>query len=197
MSQYVVSFQNTGRATARRATTRRSTADKYAEEVVADLRETLRRRIERIAATGATLPSPEALADLLAQTLPDVPDELDPHFADLAPFYASDGAIRQLGGISKQALADRRRSETVLAMRSGDGPWLYPAWQFTGDGRIHPALAPVLKALRGSDGWVAGVWLTSEHPDLDGRSPRTALREGTDPHTVAALAAHDMAALAA
>jgi hypothetical protein len=197
VNQCVVAYQTSGRPKRGVNITRRSTPGEYTDEVVAYLKEALVRRIERIAASGGTLPAPDDLAALLARSLPDVPDELDPHFADLAPFYASDGAMRQLGGISKQALAERRRHETILAMRTGDGTWLYPAWQFTGDGRIHAVLAPALKALRGVDGWVAGVWLTSEHPDLEDVSPRAALRNGVDPAAVAALAAHDIAALVA
>lgn len=175
----------------------RKTSDEYVAAVIADFSDTIRTRVERIAAVGGTLPSPDELADQLAQTLPDVPDELSPLYAGIAPFYTSDGAMRQLGGITKQALASRRAAESILAMRAGDGTWLYPAWQFTGDGHIHAVLVPVLKALRGVDGWVAGVWLTSEHPDLGNRSPRQALREGLEPQAVADLAAHDMAKLVA
>ena len=80
---------------------------------------------------------------------------------------------------------------------AGDGQWLYPAWQFTGDGRVHGVLAPVLKALRGLDRWAAGVWLVSAHPDLDGSSPREALRAGTDADSVARLAQHDKTTLVA
>lgn len=65
-------------------------------------------------------------------------------------------------------------------MRTADGQWLYPAWQFTGGGGIHPVLVPVLKALRGLDRWAAGVWLVAAHPDLSGSSPRQALRDGAD-----------------
>lgn len=94
-------------------------------------------------------------------------------------------------------LDSRRTNQTVLAMQTGDGHWLYPAWQFTGQGSIHAALAPVLKALRGLDRWMAGVWLVAEHPDLGGRSPRRALRNGVDSGDVARLALHDKQALAA
>ncbi|WP_235738529.1 hypothetical protein [Nocardioides alcanivorans] len=175
----------------------KANTSEYTDEVVADLKVVLLGRVERIAASGGTLPPAEDLARLLSRALPDVPEDLDPHFADLAPFYDSAGAMNQLGGVSKQALAGRRQTNSVLAMRSGDGTWLYPAWQFSGDGRVRPALGPVLKSLRGVDGWIAGVWLTTAHPDLGGASPRAALRNGVSPVAVAGLAAHDMAALVA
>ena len=147
---------------------------------------------------GSALPEPHDLALLLGAGLPGAgPADLDPHFDGLGPFYDSSGALHQLGGVTKQALASRRTNESVLAMRTGDGQWLYPAWQFSGDGGVHPVLVPALKALRGLDRWAAGVWLVTAHPDLSGSSPRQALRDGTDPETVARLARRDTAALVA
>ena len=134
-------------------------------------------------------------AEPLLANLPDAPSGLDPHYADLAPVFDSRGAAAQLGGISRQALSGRRRTGSVLAMRAGNGNWVYPAWQFTGAGTVHPRLTPVLRALRPLDPWAAGVWLASAHPNLGGRSPRTALGDGQDPQQVAALAAADAAAL--
>ena len=89
-------------------------------------------RVTRLRRAGMPLPEPNQLADLLRANLPDTPVELDPHYADLGPFYDSRGAAQQLGGITKQALSDRRKTRTVLAMRAVGGRWLYPAWQFTG-----------------------------------------------------------------
>ncbi|WP_157829651.1 hypothetical protein [Nocardioides alpinus] len=170
----------------------------YVDSVLLQVRPQLLDRIHELADRGSPLPEPRELALLLGAGLPAAgPVELDPHFADLGPFYDSAGALHQLGNVTKQALASRRTNETVLAMRTGDGQWLYPAWQFTGDGGIRPALVPVLKALRGLDRWAAGVWLVAAHPDLSGSSPRQALRAGADPATVACLARRDAAALAA
>lgn len=175
----------------------RLSPERYTAEVLAGIERRLRERVTRLAASGTLLPSPQELADLLGSNLPDTPTELDPHFADLGPFYASDGAMRQLGGLTKQALDSRRRTQTVLAMQAGDGTWLYPAWQFDGLGSIHRALTPVLKALRSVDRWQAGVWLVAEHPDLGGVSPRHALRDGVAPADVARVAEHDRQRLVA
>lgn len=170
----------------------------YVDSVLLEIRPQLLDRVRELSHHGSTLPEPRDLARLLGAGLPGVgPADLDPHFADLGPFYDSAGALHQLGGVTKQALGSRRANESVLAMRAGDGQWLYPAWQFSGDGGIHTALVPVLKALRGLDRWAAGVWLVADHPDLSGSSPRQALRRGTDPATVARLARRDTAALVA
>jgi hypothetical protein len=101
----------------------------------------------------------------------------------------------QLGNASVEGLAAMRDSATVLAVRTGDGTWLYPGWQFTGRGEVHAVLTPVLAALQGLDGWVAGIWLCNQHPDLDRLSPRQALANGVDPNTIATLALHDKVAL--
>ena len=173
-------------------------AQRYVDSVLLEVRPHLLDRVRELADRGAELPEPRDLAVLLGAGLPQAgPAALDPHFAGLGPFYDSAGARHQLGDITKQALDSRRTHESVLAMRAGDGQWLYPAWQFTGDGRVHGVLAPVLKALRGLDRWAAGVWLVSAHPDLDGSSPREALRAGADADSVARLAQHDKTALVA
>jgi hypothetical protein len=169
----------------------------YADSVWDVLRSQLVDRIRRLAETGSPVPEPADLAALIGAGLPAAPAELDPHYADIGPFYDSAGAMRQLGGVTKQALDSRRSNQTVVAMQTGDGHWLYPAWQFTGNGGIHPVLVPVLKALRGLNRWAAGVWLVSAHPSLDGRSPRQALREQVDPRLVARLALHDKTSLVA
>lgn len=173
-------------------------AQDYVDSVLLAVRPQLLDRVHELAGHGSPLPEPRELALLLGAGLPVAgPADLDPHFADLGPFYDSSGALHQLGGVTKQALGSRRANQSVLAMRAGDGQWLYPAWQFTGTGRVRPVLVPVLKALRGLDRWAAGVWLVAPHPDLSGSSPRQALRDGTEPATVARLARRDASALAA
>lgn len=188
-----------GRAMASKAGVPGVSAETYVDSVLNELRVALLPRVARLAEAGWAVPAPSDLADLLGAGLPaaGVDIVLDEHFADLGPFYDSAGARLQLGLRTKQALDSRRKTQTVLAMQTGDGTWLYPAWQFTGDGHVHQVLLPALKALRGIDRWQAGVWLVSEHPDLGGISPRQALREGVDPAAVARAAAHDKAALVA
>lgn len=162
----------------------------YLSEVMMTVEAELTEYLQR--SDPAERPEPRDLAKSLTASLPAAPDELDPHFKGIGPFYDTEGAIVQLGGISKQALAGRRERHTVLAMKTKDGFWLYPAWQFTGDGHVHDVLLPVVKELAPLNGWSAGVWLVKEHPDLNGRSPRKALAEGTPPADVAKIARQDV-----
>lgn len=179
------------------AAPRQVAPEEYVDDVIDAVRSLLIIRFSQLAEAGTEVPDPDALADLLGATIPDPgPAELDPYFAGVGPFYGSSGARVQLRGITKQALDSRRRNQTILAMQTGGGHWLYPAWQFTGQGTIHDALVPVLRALRGMDRWAAAVWLVSEHPDLKGLTPRQALRELINPEAVARVAQHDKAMLA-
>jgi hypothetical protein len=120
---------------------------------------------------------------------------MHPYYADIGPFYDDTGAAQHLGDVAGPALERRREAQTVLAMQSEDGRWLYPAWQFSEAHDVLPSLVAVLEALEGLDRWLAGSWLIGAHPALDDRSPRTALAEGVDPEVVAALAREDKATL--
>lgn len=71
---------------------------------------------------------------------------MHPMYATIGPFYDADGARAQLDGVDQLGLEARRESGAVLAMQTGDGSWLYPAWQFTGSGTVHPALVPVWRS---------------------------------------------------
>ena len=66
-----------------------------------------------------------------------------PMYERIGPFYDSSGAAYRLG-VDEAALAAGREEGTVLAMRTGSGEWLYPAWQFTVEGAVHKQLVPVL-----------------------------------------------------
>ncbi len=170
-----------------------STERDYESALVAALRERLRPRLARLAEAGV-LPAPADLADALAAAVPDAA----PHPAALAigPMFTSTGAMRRLGVGTKQALASRRAHESVLAMKTADGLWVYPAYQFADRSGLRPGFVAVLRALRGVDRWSAALWLATPHDDLAGLRPVDALAEH-DPATVARLASHYRTALAA
>lgn len=108
----------------------------------------------------------------------------------VGPFYDAAGATRCLG-VDAEALTAEQADGGVLGMRTSDGVWVFPAWQFAEAGGVHPELRAVVRALRRLDGWSAGVWLNSVHIDLNGLTPRQALAAGVDPCDVAQLATQD------
>ena len=52
------------------------------------------------------------------------------------PFYSTAGLARVLGGVSRQAIEERRRRRTVLALRTADDAWVYPAFQLDEHNRV-------------------------------------------------------------
>ncbi|MFN7963799.1 MAG: hypothetical protein U0002_21225 [Thermoanaerobaculia bacterium] len=120
----------------------------------------------------ATLPSPSPWNDLLG------------------PFYSGAQISRVLGGISRQALAERRERRTLIALRTSDGVWAYPAFQLGDDHRPLPGLIPLWQTLcaSGVDDWSAAGWLCSPLASLSGKSPASWLREGGEPEAVLPLA---------
>ncbi|GAB3869246.1 hypothetical protein GCM10028801_46060 [Nocardioides maradonensis] len=80
--------------------------------------------MESLAASGGPLPELRPRGRLRA-SLPAVPADLGSRLAAVGPLYASAGAMRQFRDISKHALADRRKSGAVLAVRAGQETFAY------------------------------------------------------------------------
>lgn len=101
--------------------------------------------------------------------------------AHAGPFLDTEGVMRLLGGITKQAVSQRARTGRLLALRTGSGRLVYPLWQFR-DGEPLPGLAAVLAAAgvdleRPVSGWTVASWLCTEDPELGG-APRDLLAAG-------------------
>jgi hypothetical protein len=84
--------------------------------------------------------------------------------------------------VSRQAVEDRRRRHRLIALRTQEGTWLYPAFQLDDDLRL---LAPVVEAHRRLvggrvDEWTAAAMLLGPQPELGGRSLRDHLAAGLD-----------------
>lgn len=130
-----------------------------------------------------------ALADLVAQAEPGSdPSDLGRAAAlgavagslwtdELGPFYDSDGVRVLLGNVTKQAVSDRVRRHRLLALRTGSGRLVYPAFQFQsrsvidGFGELLATVAP-----DDTEGWFVGSWLTTPDPGLGGDTPLDHLR---------------------
>lgn len=159
----------------------------YAHDAGAIFERTLAQLIERWESTGVVAPRPEVLVDLMFDTA----HRFVPAYSELAdligPFYDTNGAMRALGGVSKQAVDDRRRKSTILAARTSDGRWVYPVFQFR-DGTVDRALIPAFRALAGAPAWSAALWFVTANDDLDESTPLDWARCGSSPEVLQASA---------
>lgn len=152
--------------------------DRWVADVSARVAEELRRRIEALRAAGhdpRQLGSPDDLAHRMVAAVPQPSP-----WSAVGPFYTTRALSRLLGGITRQAVEDRRRRGRLLALRTADGAWVYPAFQFDADHRVLPGLPAVVAALAasGASEWTVASILTTPQPDLGGRSIVEHLRAG-------------------
>jgi len=118
---------------------------------------------------------PDAVADRMVATLP-TPSA----WAELGPFFGTHRVAKLLGGVSRQAIADRRKRDTLLALRTADDIWVYPAFQFDEHNKVLRGLPEVVRVLKASavDDWTLAGWLSSPMHSLDRQSPVDWLRQG-------------------
>lgn len=94
--------------------------------------------------------------------------------------------VTRLLGVTRQALAKRQRTGSLLGLR-GDGTTWYPTWQFdTAETRIRPEVRDLIGAFRDRldevDPLVIAAWATTpQDEDLAGDTPAQWLRAGRDP----------------
>ncbi|MCP3958725.1 MAG: hypothetical protein GY719_12800 [bacterium] len=158
----------------------------YPEHVAWLVGQELGRLEARYAGSGrslAELGSPREVAERMVATLPSPSpwDEL------LGSFYGPGQVARVLGNVSRQAIADRRRRCTLLGLKTADGHWVYPVFQFDDDHRVLAGLPALLRILTASgiDDWSLAGWLTSPLRSLEGLTAIDWLRDGHDPETLA------------
>jgi hypothetical protein len=169
-------------ATKSKATNSTATAiDPYVEQVSARVSAELARRVDVLRSQGHspdTLGEPDALA---ARMLAAVPQPSP--WSELGPFYSTAGIARVLGGVSRQAVEERRRRRTILALRTADGVWVYPAFQLDDRNRIVRSLAEVLDRFRPQtpdDEWMVASFLAAAQPGLAGATVVEHLQAGGD-----------------
>jgi hypothetical protein len=164
--------------------------DPYVAQVSARVNAELARRVGTLRERGVdpdSLGDPDALA---ARMLAAVPEPSP--WSELGPFYSTSGIARVLGGISRQAVEERRRRRTILALRTTDGVWVYPAFQLDDRNRVVQGLAEVLDRFRphtADDEWMVASFLAAPQPGLHGDSVVDHLRSGGDLAAVLDLAA--------
>lgn len=166
-----------------------ASAAAYVERVSAHVSAELARRVDVLRAQGH---GPDALGDadsLAARMLAAVPEPSP--WARLGPFYSTAGIARVLGGVSRQAVEERRRRRTILALRTADDVWVYPAFQLDGRNRVVRGMADVLARFRPAttdDEWMVAGFVAAPQPELGGRTIVDHLAAGGDLADVVALA---------
>jgi len=173
-----------------------ASGEQWARDVTVLVREELTRRAREMRAAGhdpAELGTPAELARRMLAAVP----EPSPWSA-LGPFYSTTGVCELLGGISRQAVEDRRRRRRLVALRTAEGGWVYPAFQFDDANLPVPAVVAAFNRLAvGRTGpWSAAAILVGPQPELGGRSIAGHLAAGGDPAEVEDLLELTVAALA-
>jgi len=143
----------------------------FLDQVATRLRKGLEVRILDYAEHGRSLSefgSAEELAERMLRAVPSVSRWNDV----LGPFYSTAQVAKICGGVSRQALADRRERRTILGLKTSDGVVVYPAFQFDSKNQIVRGLSEILQAFRGVevDDWTIAGWLVSPSKALEGNS---------------------------
>lgn len=130
------------------------------DELSDQLAKAVRARLEHVDPQALRLLGPaRQVAKAWAEQLPLMPSPLE----DLTgPFYDT-GSLRKWLGVTRQGLDSRARHGSILALTTGDGTRVYPAWQWRSDKSTVPHLGEVLPLLLAGarDPWTAALWMTS------------------------------------
>lgn len=196
---------------------------------VFELDEELRRYRDALIAQLGDVVLPGILARIIKGAVSIAPADLARRMLSVAPapapanrmaeqigpeYYDTNGVTVILAGpgsepVSKQAVEQRRRRRTILALPTPEGRWIYPTWQFR-DHAVVPGLAEVLLAFspRELNGrsrprvapfseWSVGTWLTTPREDLDDLTAIEWLEAGHDRGQLLELARRTATAWAA
>jgi hypothetical protein len=161
----------------------------FLESVAKHVRRALAGLAESYAEKGRSLEDLGTAEEIAKRMLATVPapsdwDEL------LGPFYSTSKVAQLLGNVSRQAIAERRERRTLLGLRTAEGSYVYPAFQFDAHNEVLPGLADVLQCFdpKDVDAWTVAGWLVSSQRSLSGRSVIEALTSGREREKVVALA---------
>lgn len=134
------------------------------------------------------LPPPKQAAEVLRELIATVPHPLAER---IGPVWTSVHTREQLGLNTRQALDSRRRSGSILGVKTSNGEVFYPLSQFrvtNGTIEVRPALVAMFKVLRDQDPWAVATLLTVPAPELDDHTPVQWERQGKDNKALVALA---------
>src|SRR4029453_14358831 len=163
--------------------------DPYVERVSHRITEGLAQRGVALRELGHDAQDPGDPDHLAARSL--APGPRPPPWAELGPYYSTAGIARVLGGVSRQAVEERRRRRTILALRTADDLWVYPAFQLDDRNRVVRGLGDVLARFRpatADDEWMIAAFVAAPQPELGGGTIVDHLAGGGDLADVVALA---------
>jgi len=161
----------------------------FIDRVTEHLRRGLEERLSSLTEHGRTLEE-IGPADRLAEKMLDAVPATSRWDDRLGPFYTTSKLAKLWGGVSRQAVADRRERRTVLGLKTADGALVFPTFQFDERNRVLAGLPEVLQCFRGApvDGWTLAGWLVAPMRPLKGSSVIDWLRTGGEQDLVLALA---------
>jgi hypothetical protein len=93
-------------------------------------------------------------------------------------------------GRTRQGIDYLRREGSILAWRTTQGKWRYPAWQLTDQGGLLPGVGESLKALNTRSEWEPMIFFLSPRESLGGNRPLDLLRAGRIRDAIAAAERH-------
>lgn len=201
MSSPTASFESRSRRATRRGRsaaelrlTSDSEIDEYADALAAELKTQLKSR----GAHGLIeVPMP---GELVRQGMGEVDAG-----SESQRFAIADGALvdvvgpswttrklrSELGGVSAQAVNQRRSRGSLLGLTTSDGAVVYPIFQFVrlnGQLKVKRGLARMFKILKDQDDWHVAVLVNTPSPELGGRTPVEWEREHGDSKELQKLA---------
>jgi hypothetical protein len=93
-------------------------------------------------------------------------------------------------GRTRQGIDYLRREGLVVAWRTTQGKWRYPAWQLTAQGGLLPGVRECLKALATHSEWEPMIFFLSPRESLKGKRPLDLLRANHLEEAIAAAERH-------
>ena len=173
----------------------------YRDALLAEFDRTLVPAVLERIARGATALAPSELARQMLAVTP-APAPVNKMAEQVGPaYYDANGVMVVLASpgeapVSKQAVEQRRKRNTVLALPTSDKRWIYPTWQFR-DHEVMPGLADVLNVFEGQPAWSVATWLTTPSSELNGKTAVERLTDDPDSEDVMLIARHTAARWAA
>jgi|SRR5699024_10323779 len=92
----------------------------------------------------------------------------------VGPSWTTGKLRSELGGVSAQAVNQRRSRGSLLGLTTSDDAVVYPIFQFVrlnGQLKVKRGLAQMFKILKDQDDWHVAVLVNTPSPELGGRTP--------------------------